>query len=200
MTDPNAEAETIAELRSSFFYGSRSNLNFKFLNDLSDAEFGDFLAQLLDGVGNTINDGDTNSVIDVARRWQVQAYTGHLGTREDFAHAYNDTPITPLSESRIGLLTSSGHFVDGDDPEPFGVKNMTQAEAEDRIIDFLANAPQLSSIPFDVNSADLHVRHGGYPVAAVAADHQVALPLNHLQTMAQNSQIGGVTERPTPRS
>ena len=54
---------------------------------------------------------------------------------------YPSAPFTklnrPLAESRVALFTSSGHFVDGDDPEPFGVKGMTQVEAMARIDDFL---------------------------------------------------------------
>ncbi len=49
---------TIEALRRSFAYGSRSNLNFKFLKDLTDDEFGDFVEELLGGVGHTVNDGD----------------------------------------------------------------------------------------------------------------------------------------------
>ncbi len=38
--------QTADELRRSFSYGSRSNLNVKFLKDLDDAEFGDLLEEL----------------------------------------------------------------------------------------------------------------------------------------------------------
>jgi len=48
-TDSEQSAETVEELRKSFFYGKRSNLNFKFVKDLSDKEFGDFIAELFDG-------------------------------------------------------------------------------------------------------------------------------------------------------
>ena len=34
----NDKPESIQELRNSFMYGSRSDLNFKFTRDLSDAE------------------------------------------------------------------------------------------------------------------------------------------------------------------
>ncbi len=186
--------ETIEELRTSFFYGSRSDLNFKFLKDLDDDEFGSFLSELLGAVSHMTDNGDSGPVIDVAVRWQIQAYRGHLGDPADFPHRYVDTPFTamskPLSECRVGLLTSSGHFVAGDDPMPFGVESMSQAEAESRIGEFLKVAPELSAIPFDSGHDDLVVRHGGYPVQAVAADHQVALPLGHLSQLAAEGVVG----------
>lgn len=187
-------AESIEDLRTSFFYGSRSNLNFKFLKDLDDGEFGRFLSELLDAVGYMTDDGDPDPVIDVAFRWQVEAYRGHLGDPAAFPHRYEDTPFIapakPLAESRLALITSTGHFVAGQDPKPLGVANMSQDEAEARIGEFLKEAPELSAIPVDTPASELMVRHGGYPVQAVAADHQVALPLGHLQSLADDGVIG----------
>lgn len=188
--------QTADELRRSFFYGSRSNLNVKFLKDLDDTEFGDFLEELFAATSATADDGDAARVTDVLYRWQVQAYSGHLGDPADFPHRHDDTPIAtlpkPLSACRVALLTSSGHFVDGDDPEPLGVVGMTQAEAEARIGEFLREAPTLSAIPVDTPADRLCVRHGGYPVDSVAKDHQVALPLGHLTDLAAEGVIGEV--------
>lgn len=194
-TAPSETAdETIEQLRHSFFYGSRSNLDFKFLKDLSDDEFGHFVSDLLDGLGQSIDDGDASRLVDTAYRWQVAAYAGHLGDPEDFPHRFDETPFTPLdkplSESRLALVTSSGHFVEGDDPQPFGEVDMTQAAAEARIGDFLREAPSLSALPFDTPADELRVRHGGYPVRAASSDHQVALPIGHLRTLEQQGVIG----------
>lgn len=190
--------ETIEDLRRSFFYGSRSNLNVKFLKDLSDAEFGDFLEELFDATSATADNGDASRVNDVMYRWQVQAYTGHLGDPADFPHRHEDVPLAalgkPLAESRVALLTSSGHFVDGDDPEPLGVTDMTQEEAESRIAEFIRETPQLSEIPVDTPAEQLRVRHGGYPVASVATDHQVALPLGHLRALVDDGVIGELAD------
>lgn len=190
----DSEPETIEQFRQSFSYGSRSNLNFKFLAGLSDDEFGAFLEELLHAVAATTDDGDAKRVIDTAYRWQLEAYAGHLGDPAEFPHRHDDTPLStldkPLAECTVALLTSSGHFVDGDDPRPFDVDDMTQAEAEKRIGDFLRAAPTLSAIPVDTPPEHLNVRHGGYPIASVAADHQVALPLQHMQAMVDNSVIG----------
>jgi D-proline reductase (dithiol) PrdB len=169
-------------------------LNFKFLKDLSDEEFGDFLEQLLTTVSSAIDDGDAADVIDTAFRWQVQGYSGHLGDPSDFPHRHDDVPLTklskPLSECRVALITSSGHFLEGDDPQPFGEPSMNQHQAEARIQEFLREAPSLSSIPFDTPPDRIRVRHGGYPVQAAAADHQVALPIGHLKTLCDEGFIG----------
>lgn len=192
----DSSPETTEDLRRSFFYGSRSNLNVKFLKDLDDAEFGDFLEELLAATSATTDDGDADRVVDVIYRWQVHAYTGHLGDPADFPHRHDDTPLAtlvkPLSECRVALMTSSGHFVDGDDPEPLGVRDMTQSEAEARIGEFLREAPALSAIPIDTPPGRLRVRHGGYPTASVRDDHQVALPLGHLRALAEDGLIGEV--------
>lgn len=188
--------QTADELRRSFSYAERSNLNVKFLKDLDDTEFGDFLEELFDATSKTIDDGDAARVTDVMFRWQVHAYSGHLGDPATFPHRHDDTPIAtlakPLSDSRIALLTSSGHFVDGDDPQPLGVVDMTQQEAEARIGEFLREPPALSEIPIDTPPDRLRVRHGGYPVAPAATDHQVALPLEHLRSLAADGEIGEV--------
>lgn len=192
MSDPGS----IEQLRTSFWYGNRSNLNFKFLKDLSDDEFGDFVEELLGAVSETVDDGDSERVIETAYKWQLHAYAGHLGDPADFPHRHEDISLAtldkPLSDARVALVTSSGHFLNGDDPEPFGVKDMTQREAESRIGDFLREAPELSAIPFDADPSELRVRHGGYPVQAVAADHQVALPLDHMRTLVDEGFIGEV--------
>lgn len=184
--------ESLAEFKDSFFYGSRSDLNVKFLADLSTDEATEFVAEMLDLIGRVLDDGDVGPLVGRFVEWQRRAYAGHLDRKAKFA--YDDTPFTPLvrplSESRVALITSSGHFVEGDDPQPFGVPAMTQAEAEARITEFLRAEPTLSRIPVDVAPERLRARHGGYPIASVLADHQVALPLGHLRAAAQHGLIG----------
>jgi hypothetical protein len=96
----------------------------------------------------------------------------------------------PLAQSRLALISSSGHFVSGDDPEPFGVKGMTQEEAQDRIMDFLRAEPVLSEIPIDTPVEDLRVRHGGYDIRAAQADPNVNLPLTRLREFEAEGHIG----------
>ncbi|WP_395160224.1 glycine/sarcosine/betaine reductase selenoprotein B family protein [Ilumatobacter sp.] len=192
MTDNQDRAETLAEFKDSFFYGSRSNLNAKFLASLTSDEAGDVVADLFAGVSQLLDDGDAAALIGRFISAQQRAYAPRDGVTDRFS--YDDQVFVPLSkpvsESRIALVTSSGHFVDGDDPQPFGVVDMTQAEAEARIGEFLRESPTLSSIPTDVAATDIRVRHGGYPIDAVRSDHQVALPIGHLRTLADRGRIG----------
>jgi hypothetical protein len=191
------QPETLEEFKNSFFYGSRSNLNAKFLASLAPTDAADVIAGLLDTIDDVIDRGDTGALIERFIAAQARAYEPSPGESARFA--YGDGPFTapakPLAESRVALVTSSGHFVAGDDPQPFDVVDMTQAEAEARISEFLRAAPTLSSIPSNTSPTDLRVRHGGYPVAAVAADHQVALPIGHLRQLADQGRIGALADR-----
>ncbi len=193
----DTEGETLAQFKNSFFYGSRSNLNVKFLADLSDEDAGRFVAEMLEAVSRLLDDEDSSHLVARFVAWQRDAYQSHLEGKARFT--YDEGPFAalskPLSESRVALLTSSGHFVSGDDPEPFGVKAMTQEEAEGRISEFLKTEPSLSVIPFDTPGDALEVRHGGYPIDAVRADHQVALPLGHLVALAAAGVIGEASPR-----
>ncbi len=192
----DSSTETIKQLRDSFFYGSRSNLNFKFVSNLSDGEFGEFLAELFVALETAINHGDPATVVETINFWQVEAHAGKHAAKSSFQHQYDNVPMAqltkPLSECRVALLTSSGHFVAGDDPEPFGVVDMTQHQAEARIMDFLKETPTLSSIPMDIPADQIRLRHPGYPTNAALADHRVNLPLEHLQALVGDGTIASV--------
>jgi hypothetical protein len=196
VTDDHAQRddETLHQFGQSCFYGTRSNMDVKFLARLPGAEVGDFLGELLATVSGSLDDGDATPVADVVRRWQVRAYRPRPGEGSRFA--YDDGPFTrlakPLSQCRVALISSSGHFVEGDDPEPFGVHDMTQAEAEGRISEFLRAIPTLSAIPTDTEPSQLRVRHPGYPIAGAQADPQVTLPIGHLRALAGQGVIGEV--------
>lgn len=183
-------SESFADFRRSFSYGSRNDLSFKFLKHMSDAATAELLRALLDELGNAYDTGDVAPLIDLAYDAQVAAYA-----REDMSRwTYDDGPFTPLSkplsESRVLLLTSSGHFAAGSDPEPFGVSDMTQEEAVARIGDFLREAPVLSAIPRDIHPDGLRVRHGGYDVRSVRRDPNVALPRDRLVEAEETGRIG----------
>ncbi len=188
--------ETLEAFKNSFYYGSRSNLDFKFLSDLSTDDAGRFFDELLRLLGRTMNDGDAHRLVDHVVNSQQRAYTSHLDDRAAFA--YDDGPFSPprkkVSESRVALITSSGHFVEGDDPEPFGVTDMTQEEAEARVGEFLRAAPTLSTIPTDTDVGELRVRHGGYPVHAAETDHNVVLPLTALHGLVADGTVGQFAE------
>ena len=191
MTDDGSErtGESLEQFKNSFSYGSRSDLNFKFLKSLSPGDAGVFFQQLLREIGDSLDHGNISRLHQLVLDAQVGGYEG-----SERSHKYEDAPFSipsrPVAQSRVGVLTSSGHFRAEDDPTPFGVENMTQEEAESRIDDFLRATPELSAIPTDIDPDDLRVRHGGYDVRSVSHDPNVALPLQIMQEMETEGRIG----------
>lgn len=181
--------ESFSEFKNSFSYGSRTDLNFKFLKGLSDEEAGQFFQELLWRIGDAFTNDDYAQVKAYVRAKQAQVYDQSGGR-----YTYDDAPFTPftrsLADARLMLLTSSGHFVDGDDPKPFGIENMTQQEAMAQISQFLRQPPTLSEIPTDTPADSLRVRHGGYDIRAAQADLNVNLPFAHLRDMAAEGVFG----------
>ncbi|MFU8858609.1 MAG: glycine/sarcosine/betaine reductase selenoprotein B family protein [Deferrisomatales bacterium] len=190
MTDTQPAPESLEEFKDSFFYGTRGDLAFKFLKNLPAEEAGEFFRSLLDKLGQTIDDGDADRLVQHACEWQARAY-GHEGAGK---WGYESGPFVPLAKPakycRLALLTSSGHFAEGADPEPFGVKGMTQEEATRRIMEFLKAPPDLCAIPSGTPSASLCVRHGGYDVRAAQTDPNVVFALDRLRELEGEGAIG----------
>ena len=191
MTDiePDPKAETLEEFKNSFSYGARSDLTFKFLKSLSPEDAGEFFRQLLGEVGRSLDHGEAGPIHQLIFDWQVRGYE-RSGPSHEYDTAPFVAPAKPVSESKVGVLTSSGHFPAWDDPNPFGVENMTQAEAEARISEFMRDTPTLSAIPIDIDPGDLRVRHGGYDVRSVSHDPDVAFPLQTLIALQAEGVIG----------
>lgn len=187
MSEPS---ESFLDFKNSFSYGSRNDLNFKFLKGLSAEAAADFFQQLLWKLGDAYDSDDWSPVIEHVRAGQAANYAGP--TR----WAYDDGPRTPLakplSAAKIALITSTGHFVEGNDPKPFGVDNMTQEEAVRRIDEFLKATPVLAEIPVDTPHERLRARHPGYDVRGALSDHNVALPTDHLRALAAEGVIGSL--------
>jgi len=180
--------ETLESFKNSFSYGSRNDLNFKFLRGLPDDQAAKFFQELLWKLANAFDDGDYESLYQHVYEWQKRGYAG------EGKWQYDQGPFTPLqkpiSEHKLALLASSGHFVAGDDPKPFGVENMTQEEAIVRINDFIKSEPTLSAIPVDTPVEQLRVRHGGYDIRGALADPNVVLPIERLRELASEGAIG----------
>lgn len=191
-SDKPAE-ESLQDFFASFSYGSRTDLNFKFLKGMSTKAAAEFMQQLLWKLGDTLNDGDLNPLAAHLANGQQAAYAG-AGER----YAYPDGPFVkpgkPVTEMNVAVLSSSGHFVADDDPEPFGVSNMSQDEAIERIGDFLKHAPTLSTIPVNTPGENMRVRHGGYDIRAGELDHNVALPIDSLKQLAAEDRVGSLHE------
>jgi hypothetical protein len=155
-------------------------------------------------MGEAADDGDVARLIDHVYAWQVRAYEPRDGAAHGGAWVYESGPFTPLgktvADARVALVTSSGHFVAGGDPEPFGVKNMTQEESISRILDFLRSKPQLSVIPADTPIEHLRVRHPGYDIRGALADPNVAFPLERMRELARERVIGPCRSRSSARS
>lgn len=185
---PESE-ETLDEFAASLSYGSRSDLSFKFLSRFDGAQVGDAIASLLGEIGALWDSGDPGPLIDLAIELQA---TGYGSRPVADRYQYDDGPFTapsrPVAESRVALLTSSGHFAPGDDPQPLGVADMTQDEAEQRIGDFLREQPTLSAVPVDEVAPK--VRHGGYDVRGARVDHNVAFPIDRMRELDAAGVIG----------
>lgn len=184
------QTESFLDFKNSFSYGSRTDLNFKFLKGLNEEAAADFFQQLLWKLGDAYDSDDWSAVAEHVRAGQALNYAGSS------RWTYDDGPRAPLgkplSAAKIALITSTGHFVRGDDPKPFGVEDMSQAEAIRRIDDFLKEEPVLSQIPVETPHDRLRARHGGYDVRGVLADHNVALPTDHLRALAAEGVIGSL--------
>jgi hypothetical protein len=193
---PEAAPETLEEFKNSFSYGSRSHLDFKFLKSLPPQEAGEFFHQLVSTIAASYDHGRIEDIHHLVHEWQIRAYTPPEDAPRRYV--YDEGPFTPLpkplSESRLALLTSSGHFVEGDDPMPFGVEDMSQEEAERRISEFLRETPELSEIPIGAGHDDLRVRHGGYAVHSARQDHNVTFPLTPLRTAVAEGRVGTLVE------
>ena len=184
-------SETLEEFKESFAYGSRTDLLFKYLKRFSGEETGEFLHELITRLGETIDDGKVERLLEHVYEWNVRAYVEEVSASTPWDYAEGPfAPLSkPLSEVRLGLLTATGSYVEGDDPEPFGVKNMTQEEAIPRIVEFVKAEPQLAAIPWDTPRDKLRVRHPGYDIRAVRADPNVGLPLERLRELANQGVI-----------
>ncbi|MGF1617867.1 MAG: hypothetical protein ACFCU2_08700 [Acidimicrobiia bacterium] len=193
---PDETVESFDDFKNSFAYGSRNDLSFKFLKRLDSSEAAEFLRLILSEMGELFDGAPPDRLIDLAYQYQVNAYQPQPGEKRPFT--YDDKPFTPLgqelADSTLGLVTSSGHFVADEDPAPFGVENMTQVEAMERIDDFLRATPELTAIPNDTPAASLRVRHPGYDIRSVSRDPGVAFPQALLAEAASEGLIGGLSD------
>ncbi len=192
MSENTKSPETFEEFRKSFFYGSRSDMSFKFLDHLSDEQGADFLQKLFRDVITSIDTGDTDLLKQTVLEGQAAAHA-HPDT-----FSYSEGTFAPFTvnpaDAKFTMLTSSGHYPAYNDPEPLGIKEMSQSEAERRIFDFLKEKPVLSEIPFSISPDELKVRHGGYDTRASLEDPNVTFPWQRMNELQEDGVIGRLTE------
>ena len=192
MKDQPEHPETFESFKKSFFYGSRSDMSFKFLAHLSDDQASDFIQGLFSKLGDAYDDGNMGPVYEHIRQGQIRSYAQEA--RATYEAGPFCTMNIPVNRSRLMLLTSSGHFVQGDDPRPLGVENMTQKQAEQQIMSFLKESPTLCPIPKDTPAGRLVVRHGGYDVRGSRRDPNVSLPIARLCELVADGTIGELAD------
>ncbi len=194
MTVPSLESESFEQFKNSFSYGARTDLLFKFIKNLSTEESANFIQSLFQRIGESADDGELSRILDHVYEWQVRAYAPKDQPSKRPAWVYDTGPFVPLSKpvsrARVALLTSSGHYLAGHDPQPLDVPDMSQEEATRRIDEFLKAKPTLSVIPANTPNEHLRVRHGGYDIRGALADPNVSFPLERMRELAEAGVIG----------
>jgi hypothetical protein len=194
----DAIGETFEQFRKSFSYGSRNNLNFKFMKSMTDHDAAVFVADVLQQLGEAYDTGDATPMIETAIATQIAAYAPKPDSPPPM-YVFDSGPFTeattPLDEARVGMLTTSGHFLEHDDPAPEGLIGMSQTEAMARIGESLKESPILSEIPSDSHADMLTVRHGGYDIGSAEIDANVAFPIDRLNEMNEADAIGSLASK-----
>ena len=187
--------ETLEQFRLSFSYGSRNNLNFKFMKTMSDDDAATFVASVLRQLSDAYDTGDITPMIETAIAAQIAAYAPSPD-RPPAMYVFDSGPLAPptvpVSDARIGLMTTSGHYLEHDDPAPEGMKGMSQSDAMARISQSLKETPTLSEIPSDAGADSVTVRHGGYDIGSAQVDRNVTFPIDRMNAMAQVGAISSV--------
>ena len=86
----------------------------------------------------------------------------------------------PASETRFGLITTGGYSIEG------------EQEAFRPVPSFDDAAPQINSIPLDVDRKKLRIDHMGYDHRFAEEDINCNLPIDRLREMEQSGEIGSI--------
>ena len=98
-----------------------------------------------------------------------------------------------IPDAKIGLVTTTGHFVEGDDPAPLGFQGMSQQDAMDNISQLLREAPVLSEIPAETPKDKLRIRHGGFDITSAQIDPNVCFPIDTLASLVEGGTIASTS-------
>ena len=183
--------ETFKEYVDSFSYGSRTDLLFKFLKNAPEEAAEQFIQSVLRELGEVSNTGDLSTLFDLIYQAQLAAYSP---PGEDPRWKYDDAPFAPLtkplSEMRVGLLTSSGHHVDGEPNAPPELAGYSQEEATKRTAEYGRAKPFLSAVPIDLPLEKLAVHQPGYDLRAALKDRNTVLPIDRMKELEAEGVIG----------
>ena len=80
-------AATFDDFKNSFFYGSRSDLNLKFMAELDTIVAAKFVQEMLTGVTELLDGGDPADLIEQFIEWQRRTYSSHSDLAARFARA-----------------------------------------------------------------------------------------------------------------
>ncbi len=183
--------ETFKEYVDSFSYGSRTDLFFKWLKGAAEADAEDYIQSLLQELGEVSDTGDLSKFFEMTYEAQLAA---NSPPGEDPRWKYEDAPFTPLSkplsEMRVGLITSSGHYVEGEPHAPPELSDYTQEEGTKHIGEYGRAKPFLSAVPIDLPQEKLGVHQPGYDIRAAQKDRNTVMPIDRMKEMADQGVIG----------
>ncbi len=183
--------ETFKQYVDSLSYGSRTDLLFKFLKNLPEEAAEGFLQSVFHELGNIVDSGDTSPLFRLIYEAQLAAYSP---PDEEVDWTYEDAPFTPLkkplSEMRVGLLTSSGHYVDGEPHAPPALAGYSQEEGVRHIDEYGRAKPFLAAVPIDVPVEQLRVHQPGYDIRAALEDRNTVMPIDRMRELEADGVIG----------
>lgn len=190
MTDRSEQSPmTFEQFRRSFYYGSRTDLRFKFLASLPDDAAADAVARILRVVGQACDTGDWDAVQQKVIAEQDAAYAPRKPVEATVADAPFAAVRDPLRDLPLAVITAGGVFRRGDDP--LGPEGPSQQEVlgREHIKHALSSTPTLSEIPVDTAVAELTARHPGYDAISAQRDPNAVFPLDILRGVADAGRV-----------
>jgi hypothetical protein len=185
--DSSTSGPSFEAFRRSFYYGSRADMQFKFLASMSDDDAADTIARLLQLVGGAVDTGEWGSVQQAVLDAQVAAYRPAEPVEPEVADTPFAAPPASLGAVRLAVLTAGGVFRRGHDP--LGPDGPTQAEVLEQISEYLRAAPELTEIPVDTPTGNLTARHPGYDATTAQRDPNTVFPLDVLRDLASEGRV-----------
>ncbi|SRR6266487_288561 len=190
------EPLSLKTFADSLYHSTRADNYFKFLKDLSEGDLADFMQELLQHVGDAIDDRDTQKLTRFVQQKQAQAYIPSQtvsAIRPDFPDAPFAPLQKPLHQATIALFTSGALY--RDDQEPYYPASITYEQAVQDARKAFERVPSIRLIPSDTPVERLRVGHIAYDIRAAQKDINVIFPLTRFHELAQEGVIGSLASR-----